>query len=237
MKSCPVCLDSVDVNASRCPSCGERFFTPVAQSFATPTTPKPTVIEPKPAGVRSRPKINPLVKLYTMVFLAIAVLAAGALLVLNNNSANNGGTGVSSPTSPSEEVTPEPSVDETKEEKQDYVLASSILEKLTQAGVCDAIGLVSGPGAAFYTDDMYRSCYIESESGMGDKFVSIYTGPILSSRYTDLDGLKVFEVSIIGDGWTVVTNFYPAQGKTYLDDVDIKAILKLLGGRIIARND
>jgi hypothetical protein len=44
-------------------------------------------------------------------------------------------------------------------------------------------------------------------------------------------------VSIIGDGWTVVTNFYPAQGKTYLDDVDIKAILKLLGGRIIARND
>jgi hypothetical protein len=72
---------------------------------------------------------------------------------------------------------------------------------------------------------------------MGDKFVSIYTGPILSSRYIDLDGLKVFEASIMGDGWTVVTNFYPAQGKTYLDDVDIKAILKLLGGRIIARND
>ena len=236
MKSCPVCLDSVDVNASRCPSCGERFFTPIAQAAATPTTPKPAVTQPRPSVVRSKPRINPLVKLYALVVLAIAGVAVGAQVVLNNNSATKGTPEVSASTSPSEEVTPEPSVEETKEEIFDYVLASSIQEKLTQAGICDETGSISGPGAAFYKDDMYRSCYIESESGMGDKFVSIYTGPVLSSRYADLDGLKVFEASIMGDGWTVVTNFYPAQGKTYLDDVDIKAMLKLLGGRIIARN-
>ena len=241
MKTCPACLDSVDVTAAACPSCGARFFTPVTQSVTSPVSGLPPVQEPRPTRSKS-PKINPLVRLYSLVILAVAALAIGSTVVLSNNSASTNTSEQTPSAQPTQTETSQPTDSATPEPTFDGIKASSIMTKLTEVGVCDEIEYQSSPLAIYGDDDFYRVCVVPSFTKPGgdlynsiDKYVSVYTGDILADRYAEIDNLRVFEVAIIGEGWTVVSNYYPASNKTYMDDPDIKSMVKLLGGRTIAK--
>jgi hypothetical protein len=240
MKTCPACLDSVEVAAVSCPSCGARFFIPAVQPIARPVSQMPRVQEPRP-GTSKASKINPLVRLYSLVILAIAVLAIGSTIALSNNAESN--VPESTPTAqPKELESTQPKESSSPEPENSVVKASSIMTKLTEIGICDEIEYYSFPLATYGTDDLYRVCVVPSFTKPGgdlynsiDKYVSVYTGEILSGRFADIDNLKVFEVAIVGDGWTVVSNYYPATNKTYMDDPDIKSMVDLLGGRTIGK--
>jgi len=240
MKTCPACLDSVEATAATCPSCGARFFKPVAQSGTTPTTQLPPAQEPRSIGPK-KSKINPLIRLYSLVILAIAVLAIASTIALTNNA----GSEKSEPSStavPTETESTQPTETSPPEQGNLAVKASGILARLTEVGICDEIDYYSSPLATYGADDLFRMCVVPSSTKPGgsvynsiDKYVSIHTGDILADRYADIDNLRVFEVAIIGDGWTVVSNYYPATNKTYMEDPDIKAMVNLLGGRTIAK--
>lgn len=241
MKTCSTCLDSVAITAQTCPSCGAKFYTPVAQPVARPITQAQQVTEPKPRQVK-KVKINPLVKLYSLVALVIAVLGIGSTIALTNNSGTSGKPEETTSTQPTQTESTQPSDTPSPDSENGHVKASSIMSKLTGAGVCEEVEYYSFPMANYGKDDLFRVCvvpsFIEANGYLYnsvDKYISIYTGDVLSSRYADISNIKVFEVAIIGDGWTVVSDYYSATNKTYMDDPDIKAMVKLLGGRTIAK--
>jgi hypothetical protein len=176
-----------------------------------------------------------------LVILAISVLAIGSTIALTNN-ADSKKPEPSSTASSTETESTQPSESSSPDPENTVVKASSILAKLTEVGICDEIDYYSSPLATYGADDLFRICVVPSSTKPGgdvynsiDKYVSIYTGDILADRYADIDNLRVFEVAIIGDGWTVVSNYYPATDKTYRDDPDIKAMINLLGGRTISK--
>ena len=241
MKTCSTCLDSVEVTAQSCPSCGAKFYNPVAQPIAKPVIQKPQAREPKPRQAKTT-KINPLVKLYSLVALVIALFATGSTIALTNNSGSASKPETSTSTEPTETESTQPTNTPSSDSESGHVKASSILSKLTGAGVCEEIDYYSFPMANYGKDDLFRVCVVPSFIEAGgllynsvDKYISIYTGDVLSSRYADISNVKIFEVAIIGEGWTVVSDYYPATNKTYMDDPDIKAMVKLLGGRTITK--
>lgn len=238
MVTCPICLDSVEDGLTSCPSCGESFYvTPVRSSSVSGN-------QQSSQETRTKRAIRPLIRLYSLVFAAIAVLGAGLFFVLSNNSGEPASTEQSSPTT-EQSTSPQPEVSESTEPTTDtdFVKASTLLETLTQSGVCEDLGPDSlGEMQVYYEDDLVRTCIVPATSQTGgdtynsiDKYVTIYTGDILSQRFAEFDNLRVFEAAIIGDGWTVVSNYYPSKKKGYLDDPDIREIVKLLGGTIIAK--
>lgn len=234
MKTCPACLDSVELAAGTCPSCGERLLTPIVQPISSLSTQVPSDQEPQPTKPKAS-NINPLFRLYALVFLAIAVLAIGSTVVLTNN-ASEGDTPAPSPTTqPTETQSPTPSETFTPNTDNNEVKASSIMAPLIKAGVCDELDYLEGEMGTYGADDKYRTCVVPSFTQQGgelynsiDKYVSIYTGDDLSTRFADVENLRVFEVAMIGDGWTLVVNYFPSSKKSYLDDPDIKAIIDLL---------
>ena len=238
MMTCPICLDSVEDGLSSCPSCGESFYVAPVRSSLNSGNEQPSQV------ARTKRSISPLIRLYSLVFAAIAVLGAGLFFVLSNNAGEPASTDQGSPTT-EQSASPQPEVSESTEPTTEtgFVKASVIMEKLTQSGVCEDLGPYSlGELQHYYQDDLVRMCIVPATSQTRgdtynsiDKYVTIYTGDILSQRYAEFDNLRVFEAAIIGDGWTVVSNYYPSNKKGYLDDPDIKEIVKLLGGTIIAK--
>jgi hypothetical protein len=238
MKTCPTCLDSVENGVASCPSCGESFY---ATPLKSGTNSGQREFSEAP---RTKRGVNPLIRLYSSVIAVIAVLGVGLFFAFSNNTEKPVSTDRNSPPT-AQSTSPQPDVSMSIEPTigTDFVKASALLEKLTQSGVCEDLGSDSlREFQNYYQDDLVRMCIVPATSQSGgdtynsiDKYVTIYTGDILSKRYAEFDNLRVFEAAIIGDGWTVVSNFYPSKKKGYLDDPDIKEIVKLLGGTIIAK--
>ena len=247
MKTCFLCLDSVEESAISCPSCGEKFSTPVIaspESTVETDYSNPNSSSLKERGSNSGLMIRPLVWLYALVGLALAVLVAGSLIIISNNSSDKANPESNSTTQPTESDSPIPTSTETETppEASKTVTSEEIELKIIQAGICDlAISQNdSGNSDEIYitqgwADGYVRECLINSDLAVGPKIVTIYSGPVLPEIFRSQDALKVFEVAIVGPDWTVVTNYYPAKNKTYQDDVDIQALLKLLGGRTMVK--
>lgn len=238
MKTCPTCLDSVEDGVASCPSCGESFYVAPVR---TATNSGEREFSQVP---RTKRGVNPLIRLYSSVIAVIAVLGVGLYFALSINTGKPVSKDKSSPNTEQSPST-QPMVTESTEPKSDsgFVKASTLMEKLTQSGVCEDLGPDSlSEFQSFYQDDLVRMCIVPATSqtvgdtyNSIDKYVTIYTGDSLSKRYAEFDNLRVFEAAIIGDGWTVVSNYYPSKKKGYLDDPEIKEIVKLLGGTIIAK--
>jgi len=239
MKTCPICLDSVEDGVASCPSCGESFHVAPVRLDTNSGNPKSSQV------VRTKRGISRLIRLYSLIFASIAVLGVGLFFALSNNTGKFAPADLSSTTT-QQSPSPKPDVSESTEPTTDagFVSASNLMEKLTQSGVCEDLGPDSlSELQDYYQNDLVRTCIVPATSQqLGDtsnsidKYVTIYTGDILSKRFAEFDNLRVFEAAIIGDGWTVVSNYYPSNKKSYLDDPDIKEILKLLGGRLIAKD-
>lgn len=238
MKTCPTCLDSVEDGVASCPSCGESFYAAPVRSGTNLGQREFSQVP------RTKRGVNPLIRLYSSVIAVIAVLGVGLFLALSINTGKPVSTDKNSPNTEQSPAT-QPKVTESPEPKSDagFVKASTIMDKLTQSGVCEDLGPDSlSEFQSSYQDDLVRMCIVPATSQTGgdtynsiDKYVTIYTGDILSKRYAEFDNLRVFEAAIIGEGWTVVSNYYPSKKKGYLDDPDIKEIVKLLGGTIISK--
>jgi len=231
MKTCSNCFASVQPQSIFCPSCGQ----PYTQS--KPAAPN----QAKLSGTRKSIKFRRPLGLYAMLGVTVLFLAA----VLLTNGFRSWGVAddsnlISQSTSVTPSPDPQPSVEVPSAPQQSaskYPLASQILERLTQAGLCKS-GEFSGNAIETnnFHADLFRTCFIQSQIGAGDKFVSIYTGPDLSNLYSQVSNLSTFQVAIYGDGWTIVTNYYPSENRSYLDDSDIRSIANFMGGQTVVRN-